>query len=101
MNCKNVKIYTFSNVSGKIETYRKEWATEGERMPIVRHKENLKFEGQFTQSTRNDQKWVPGDRAPIIRRTDNLKPSEGVFEKRKVEQWAPGDRSDIVGKYGE
>ena len=67
-------------------------------MPIVRHKENLKFEGQFTPSTRQDQKWVPGDRAPIVKRTDNLKPSEGVFEKRQVETWAPGDRSDIVGK---
>ena len=65
-------------------------------MATVRHKDNLKLEGQF--EIKPEQKWVPGDRAPIIKRLDNLKPPEGNFEKKQIEKWIPGDRADIVGK---
>ena len=50
---------------GKIETYKKEWATEGDRMPIMKRKDNLKFEGNFESP--QEQKWAPGVRAPIIK----------------------------------
>ena len=50
---------------GKIETYKKEWATEGDRMPIMKRKDNLKFEGNFEAP--QEQKWAPGERAPIIK----------------------------------
>ena len=52
-------------VEGKIETYKKEWATEGDRMPIMKRKDNLKFEGHFEAP--QEQKWAPGERAPIIK----------------------------------
>ena len=55
----------FLKFLGKIETYKKEWATEGDRMPIVKRKDNLKFEGHFEAP--QEQKWAPGERAPIIK----------------------------------
>ena len=60
----NFNIY-FLKFLGKIETYKKEWATEGDRMPIVKRKDNLKFEGHFEAP--QEQKWAPGERAPIIK----------------------------------
>ena len=56
---------SFLKFLGKIETYKKEWATEGERMPIMKRKDNLKFEGHFEAP--QEQKWAPGERAPIIK----------------------------------
>ena len=56
---------SFLKFLGKIETYKKEWATEGDRMPIMKRKDNLKFEGHFEAP--QEQKWAPGERAPIIK----------------------------------
>ena len=57
--------FSFLKFLGKIETYKKEWATEGDRMPIMKRKDNLKFEGHFEAP--QEQKWAPGERAPIIK----------------------------------
>ena len=81
-------------MEGQIEIFRQQWATHGERMEIVRHKDNLKLEGKFED--RFTEKWHPADRPTVIRRKDNLKPGVGNFEKKPVYQWAPGDRAPIV-----
>ena len=53
-------------MEGAIDTTRQEWATKGERVDIVKHKDNLKTEGEF--QSRHVEKWHAGERAEVIKK---------------------------------
>ena len=59
-------------MDGQIDSYRKEYATNGERAQAVKYEDNLRPEGQF--QSRISEEWAPGERAPVVKRPDNLKP---------------------------
>ena len=58
-------------MEGAIDTTRQEWATKGERVDIVKHKDNLKTEGEF--QSRQVEEWHAGERAAVVKHDDNLR----------------------------
>ena len=52
-------------MEGQIDTSRKEWATNGERVQAVKHQDNLKTEGAFV--SRQTEEWAPGERAEVVK----------------------------------
>jgi len=51
----------------------------GERSEIVRHKDNLRPEGEYSPTRNNDFKTTKGERADIVIHKDHLK-MEGKFD---------------------
>ncbi len=54
----------------------------GDRADVVRHKDNLSLEGEFTKRVTSANNVMKGERAAVVKHRDNLK-MEGSFEGRK------------------
>ena len=65
------------------------WTLDDLRADIVKHPDNLKLEGTFTEKPVHV--WRPGERAPIVKRKDSLKLG-GVFYDHPPKIWLQGER---------
>ena len=63
----------------------------------MRHKDNLKVEGEFTK--RVAESWTVGQKAEVIRRADNLAVEKGNFATKTVNQsYGTNSRSSSANK---